>query len=112
MAKRKSSSVAFGEKARLARELIAQGKGNKEVAALMSEQGISIHPNYVSTLRAKAGGKKRRRRRKSKGEAAASTPAPQTAGGGLRDAINFCKAVGGIRAAEKLLATLREIKDL
>jgi hypothetical protein len=78
----------------------------------MKEQGISVHPNYVSSLRAKADSGKRRRRRKGRAEAAPSSSAPAAAGNGLRTAINFCKSVGGIKEAEKLIATLREIKGL
>jgi hypothetical protein len=112
MAKKKATE--WGAKAKMARELIGQGKGNTEIVDLMKEQGVSVHPNYVSSLRAKAGGGKRRRRRRRKGqaEAAPSSSAPAAAGNGLRTAINFCKSVGGIKEAEKLIATLREIKGL
>jgi hypothetical protein len=111
MAKKKASKVPFGAKAKMARELISQGKGNQEIVDLMKEQGVSVHPNYVSSLRAKAGGRKRRRRRR-KSTSEAASPAPAAAGNGLRTAINFCKSVGGIKEAEKLIATLREIKGL
>jgi hypothetical protein len=110
MAKKKATE--WGAKAKMARELIGQGKGNTEIVDLMKEQGISVHPNYVSSLRAKAGGKKRRRRRKAQSDTASPAPATATAGNGLRAAINFCKSVGGIKEAEKLIATLREIKGL
>jgi hypothetical protein len=88
-AKKKAPAIAFGAKAKMAHELIGQRKGNQEIVGLMKEQGISIHPNYISALRAKGGGgKRRRRRRKAENGAAPASSAPQSAGNGLRTAIN------------------------
>jgi hypothetical protein len=108
MAKKKAER---GAKTVRVKELIAEGKANKEIIDVMKAEGLAIHPTYVSMIRSKTtGGRRRKKRRKA--ETGLVHAAPTSSNGNLRSAISFCKSVGGIKEAEKLIATLREIKDL
>ena len=119
MAKKKAASSknnGRGAKTAIVQELISQGKSNQEIIAALQAQGMSISATYLYSLRSKTSGGKRRKKRRRKASAESASTAPRSnvdlGANGLRNAINFCKSVGGLKQAEKLLETLKEIKSL
>ena len=64
MAKKKAAKAEWGSKSKVVKELIGQGKANHEIVTLMKEQGLSIHPTYVSAIRSKLPGAKDSRQNK------------------------------------------------
>jgi hypothetical protein len=122
MAKKKAAaeSEERGSKAAIIKELIAAGKSNKEIHAEVAARGIKISPNYVSVVKSGMGLTRKRRKRKgakanvertTSGSAGPNTNSLGPANG-FAAAISFCRSVGGIKQAKKLIETLEEIKSL
>jgi len=85
------------------------GKGPKEIAEIVTKQGVKVTPIYVSNIKATMGkskGKKAKRGRK---------PGSTTSIGAYADvqsAVVFVQGVGGLDKAKQLIALLETAKGL
>lgn len=82
-----------------------------EISAELTEKGIKVTPQFVSTIKANLKKKNKKKARASHAGAAASSAKPAQSGGmvAVTAAVDFIKAAGGISAAKAALDTVEEI---
>ncbi len=80
----------------------------------LKKQGIAVSPQYVSSIRSKAGVAKKRKRRGRKSEAAgapaAATRSSEVVYTNLMEAKKFVRSVGNLAKAKRVLEALGNLQ--
>ena len=82
------------------------GKGPKEIAEIVTKQGVKVTAMYVSTIKSTMGKKKGKRGRKPGSQASNGIVAD------LQNTVVYVKGVGGLEKAKELIALLESVRGV
>ena len=91
------------------------GKGPREIAELLSREGLKVTPTYVSNIKTKMGISKETAGRGPEKGKRGPKPKSQTSSNGfshVESAVVFVRGVGGLDKAKQLIALLESARGL